>query len=82
MKKPVITSRGILVFSLKLPKNPSTKASLLLIQLHDRATLTEQDSRKNASDLCGYLAATIDRLELVELKNELNRRFPKGQNGH
>ena len=63
--------------SLKLPKNPGAKASILLIQLSSRESLTEQNSSINAKLLFSALMTSVDPEVLVELNNELVRRFPE-----
>lgn len=77
MKPETKIFKGILAYTLKLPENPSTRASFFLIQLHPREKLVEQNPRRNASNLCDLLIAALDGLEMIELKKELEKRFPK-----
>jgi hypothetical protein len=67
--------------SLKLPKNPKTAASILLITLSPRESLIDQDLSTNAKLLFSVLITSIDLGVLIELKKELIKRFPENQNG-
>ena len=62
--------------SLRLPKNPNTRASLLLIRLLHCEDLVEQDPLINAKLLLSVLMTSIDQGVIIELKNELVKRFP------
>ncbi len=77
MSEPAAESRKIPTVSLKLPRNPSAPASLLLIILSPRESMTEQNPSMNAKLLFSALMTSIDSDVLVELKNELARRFPE-----
>jgi hypothetical protein len=63
--------------SLKLPKNPSARISILLILLSAPENLTEPNPLKNAKLLCDALMMSIDRSVLIGLRSELVKKFPE-----
>lgn len=77
MPQPKEIRPGVYTHSLKLPERPGSRVSFILLQTLPAEGLTETNPSKNAELLCHYLHEAVDEEQILAIRDELLRRFPK-----